>query len=71
MAVFLSGSLIIETVFQLPGIGLLGYEAALERDYNVLMALLVFSAVAMLLGNLISDFALRFFDPRVDFEKSL
>lgn len=71
IGVFLSGSVLVETIFQLPGIGLLSYEATLRRDYNLLMALILFSSLFLMLGNLISDFALKIFDPRVDFKKAI
>ena len=70
IGVFLSGSVIIETIFQLPGIGLLGYEATMKRDYNVLMCLVLFSSLFLMLGNIISDVTLKFFDPRVDFKEA-
>jgi microcin C transport system permease protein len=67
VGVFLAGSLLIETIFQLDGIGLLGYQATLERDYNVIMCLLFFSSIVMLIGNLISDICYVLVDPRIDF----
>lgn len=71
IGVFLSGSVLVETIFQLPGIGLLSYEATLQRDYNLLMTLVLFSSLFLMLGNLVSDFALKIFDPRVDFKKAI
>ena len=67
LGVFLAGSLIIENVFSLNGIGQLGFTAALERDYNVLMALIFISSVVSLLGRLISDLLYLVVDPRIDF----
>ena len=67
VGVFLAGSLLIETIFQLDGIGLLGYQATLERDYNVIMCLLFFSSIVMIIGNLISDICYVLVDPRIDF----
>lgn len=67
LGVFLAGSLIIESVFSLNGIGLLGYTSALTRDYNVLMALIFISSVVSLLGRLISDILYLIVDPRIDF----
>lgn len=67
LGVFLAGSLIIETVFSLNGIGELGYNAALSRDYNILMALIFISSVVTLLGRLISDLLYLVVDPRIDF----
>ncbi len=67
LSFFLAGSLLIETIFELDGIGLMGYGAVLERDYNVLMALLFIQSFLMLIGNLISDLAYILVDPRIDF----
>lgn len=68
LQVFLSGSLIIETVFQLDGIGLLGYKSILARDYNVIMGLLFFTSVTLMLGRLLTDIAYVLIDPRIDFK---
>jgi microcin C transport system permease protein len=67
VGVFFAGSIIIEQIFSLDGMGLLGYRAALERDYNVLMALIFIQSVLMLFGRLISDFLYVAVDPRIDF----
>ena len=67
LSFFLAGSLLIETIFELDGIGLMGFGAVLERDYNVLMALLFIQSFLMLVGNLISDLAYILVDPRIDF----
>jgi len=67
LMIFFSGSLLIETIFQLDGIGLLGYTSVLARDYNVIMGLLFIQSVLMLVGNLIGDFAYILVDPRIDF----
>ena len=61
----LSGSIIIETIFAWPGIGRLGYEAVLERDYPLLVALNLVAAILVLLGNLFSDILYAAADPRV------
>jgi len=68
LQVFLSGSLIIETVFQLDGIGLLGYKSLLARDYNVMMGLLFFTSVTLMVGRLLTDIAYVLIDPRIDFK---
>ncbi len=67
LGVFLAGSLIIETLFNLDGIGLLGYKSTLARDYNVIMALIFISSLVSLLGRLISDLLYVVVDPRIDF----
>ncbi len=61
----LAGSVIIESIFAYPGLGRLGYEAVMERDYPVLVALNFIVAALVILGNLISDLALAAADPRV------
>ncbi|MBH48893.1 MAG: peptide ABC transporter permease [Halobacteriovorax sp.] len=67
LSVFFAGSLLIETIFNLDGMGLLGYKSVLDRDYNVIMGLVTVQSLLMLLGNLISDLAYVFVDPRIDF----
>jgi peptide/nickel transport system permease protein len=63
----ISGSVIIETVFSIPGLGQLGYEAVLARDYPTVMALFTVSALLTLVGILISDLLLFVVDPRIAF----
>lgn len=67
IGLFLAGSLLIEEVFGLDGIGRLSYEAILERDYPIVLAIILLTAVATLIGNLISDFLYVMIDPRIDF----
>ncbi len=68
ISVFFAGSLIIETVFSLDGLGRLGFESAVNRDYPVLFGTLwVFSLIGLLIG-LISDLTYVWVDPRIDFE---
>ncbi|MFQ5515285.1 MAG: ABC transporter permease [Myxococcota bacterium] len=64
----IGGSVIIETIFSLPGLGYLGYQAVLARDYPVVLALLSVSSALTLIGILISDLALALVDPRISFE---
>lgn len=68
VAIFFSGSLIIEIVFSLDGLGRLGYEAALNRDYPVLLGTLYIFGLIGLLVNLLSDLTYVWIDPRIDFE---
>src|SRR6476659_7704733 len=65
---FFSGSLLIETIFSLDGIGLLGFESVLNRDYAVVFATLYIMSLVGLLVNLISDLTYTGVDPRIDFE---
>jgi microcin C transport system permease protein len=65
---FFGGSLLIETIFSLDGLGLLGFEAIANRDYPVVFATLyIFSLLGLVIG-LISDLAYMWVDPRLDFE---
>ena len=61
----IGGSVILETVFGIPGMGRLFFEAALQRDYNVVMGILAPGAVLTMLGNLLADIGYAFADPRV------
>ncbi len=61
----ISGSVIFESVFNIPGMGRLMVEAVFARDYNVIMGGLVMSALLTLLGNLIADIAYSYADPRI------
>jgi peptide/nickel transport system permease protein len=63
----IGGSIIIETIFSIPGLGQLGYESVLARDYPTVMALFSVSAVLTLIGILISDLLLAAVDPRIAF----
>jgi microcin C transport system permease protein len=67
LGVFFAGSMLIEVIFNLDGMGLLGYQSLLERDYNVIMGLTFIQSLIMLVGNLISDLAYVLVDPRIDF----
>ena len=64
-AALVSGSLLVENVFSWPGIGRLAYESALQRDYPVLMALVVIGSSLIVLGNLVADILYGFVDPRI------
>ena len=65
---FFTGSLLIETVFSLDGLGLLSFESVLNRDYPVVFAnLYIFSLMGLVVG-LISDLTYTWIDPRIDFE---
>jgi microcin C transport system permease protein len=65
---FFSGSLLIETIFSLDGLGLLGFESVLNRDYPVVFATLFIFSLIGLVVNLISDLTYTWIDPRIDFE---
>ena len=68
VSMLFTGSLLIEVIFSLDGLGLLGYQATLDRDYPVVFGTLyVFSIIGLLL-NLVSDLTYHMVDPRIDFE---
>ncbi len=62
------GSIVIEQVFSWPGLGLMTMNAILQRDYPVIMAVCLLSAVVVLLGNLLTDILYAFADPSVRYE---
>jgi microcin C transport system permease protein len=68
VSAFFAGSLLIETIFSLDGLGLLGFESVLNRDYAVVFATLYIFSLVGLLVNLISDLTYTLIDPRIDFE---
>lgn len=69
IGVFFSGSLIIETIFSLDGLGRLGFEAAVARDYPVIFGTLFIFGLMSLVVGIISDIMYVIVDPRIDFEK--
>jgi len=69
ISVFFGGSLIIETIFSLDGLGQLGYRAALERDYPLVFGTLYAFGLMGLIIGIISDLMYVWVDPRIDFER--
>ena len=67
---FLTGSFLIEVTFNIPGLGLLGYDSLVHRNYPVFLGLLTLSSLAMLIGNIVSDLCVAAVDPRIRFDKS-
>lgn len=65
-AAMLGGSILIETVLNYPGLGLLTYKAVQQADTNLVMASLTLSAIMLVLGNLLADIILKFVDPRIE-----
>jgi len=65
----LGGSVIFESVFAIPGIGRLFYEAAMTRDINLIMAEVVLVSILTMLGNLIADISYAYVDPRIRYQK--
>jgi microcin C transport system permease protein len=68
VTIFVSGSMLIETVFDIQGFGLLQYQSVLARDVPVIMGTLTIAALLMLIGHVISDFIVAMVDPRIKFE---
>ena len=64
-----TGSVLIEVIFSLDGLGLLGFESVMNRDYPVIFGTLYMFALLGLVLNLISDLTYRLVDPRIDFER--
>jgi len=61
----ISGAVFIETIFSWPGMGLLYYQSALQRDYPMLMAILIISGITIILSNLLADIGYAYLDPRI------
>jgi microcin C transport system permease protein len=68
VSAFFTGALLIETIFSLDGLGLLGFESVLNRDYPVVFATLYIFSLIGVVVNLISDLTYTWIDPRIDFE---
>ncbi len=69
MTLMFAGSVIIEQIFDIPGMGRLSLEAIIGRDYAVFMAILALTSMLGLLGNVVSDFCYVLIDPRINFQK--
>jgi microcin C transport system permease protein len=69
IGILFTGALLIEVIFSLDGLGLLGFEAAINRDYPVMFATLYFFTLLGLLLNLVGDLMYVVIDPRIDFER--
>jgi peptide/nickel transport system permease protein len=65
----IGGSIVIETLFSIPGMGFLSYEAVLNRDYPLIMAIFTMSAMLTLLGILLADILYTVVDPRIAYER--
>ena len=68
ISILFTGSMLIEVIFSLDGMGLLGFEAAINRDYPVMFGTLYFFTLLGLVMNLIGDLMYVAVDPRIDFE---
>ena len=67
LSILFAGSVLIERVFNIPGIGLLSLEAIVSRDYMVFMGVLALTSIVALLGRIMSDFCYVLIDPRISF----
>ena len=68
LPILIGGSVIVETIFTIPGMGLYAFEGLLQRDYNVVMATVTASAFMTLIGFLISDITYALVDPRIAYD---
>lgn len=68
VTIFIGGSMLIETVFDIQGFGLLQFQSVIGRDIPVIMGTLTIAAFLMLIGHVISDFIVALVDPRIKFE---
>jgi microcin C transport system permease protein len=68
LSVFVAGSMLVEMIFEINGFGLLHYYSVVDRDYPLVMGILVIEVVLLMLGNLLSDFFVAAVDPRVRFD---
>ena len=65
LSLIITGSFLIETIFNIDGFGLLGFESLVDRDYPVVMGIIVISSLLFLLGNILSDICVAIVDHRV------
>jgi peptide/nickel transport system permease protein len=64
----LSGSVIVETIFAIPGVGRLAVQGALSRDYPVVMTMTVLAAVLVIVSNVLTDASYALLDPRIRYD---
>ncbi len=64
----LGGSIIIETIFQWPGLGMLGWQATLNREYPILMGIILIASTTVLASNLLADILYAVVDPRIRYD---
>lgn len=70
IGIFMSGLVVVESVFGWPGLGQLAWQAIQQVDIPIIVGVTMLSAVAIVLGNLVADLAVLFVDPRIDVTKS-
>ena len=69
--IFFAGSLLIEVIFSLDGLGLLGFESAMTRDYPIVFATLYIFTLLGLFLHIVADITYTVVDPRIDFERRM
>jgi microcin C transport system permease protein len=69
LTIMFAGSVVIEQVFEIPGMGRLSLEAIVGRDYPVFLGILSLTSLLGLLGNVLSDFCYVLIDPRINFQR--
>jgi microcin C transport system permease protein len=67
IGLILTGSFLIEVIFDIDGFGLLGFNSIVDRDYPVVMGILLISSLLLLVGNILSDALVAVIDPRIRF----
>jgi microcin C transport system permease protein len=68
LSVLVTGSFLIEFIFDINGMGLLGYTSVVDRDYPTVMGVLLLSSVLILLGHILADVLVALIDPRIRFK---
>ena len=68
ISAFLMGSYLVEYIFNINGMGLLGLNSVIQRDYPVVLGTLVISSLLFLIGNILSDICVALVDPRIKFQ---
>ncbi|NQZ58578.1 MAG: ABC transporter permease, partial [Lentisphaeraceae bacterium] len=68
ISLIISGSFLIEKIFNIEGMGLLGFTSIEARDFDIVMGILAISCILQMVGNLLSDICVAYVDPRVKFE---
>ena len=71
LSIMFAGSVLIEQVFEIRGIGLLSIDAIVARDYMVFMGIVALTSLLALLGRILSDFCYVLIDPRINFGKDV
>lgn len=68
LSLFIGGSFLLETIFDINGVALLGFQSLLDRDYPVVMGVTLIGALLLILGNILSDIFVALVDPRISYQ---